>query len=227
MGCDVQMTPQIPKDVTFQDPKPDDLGRTEWWKCSPPGHVTVASWLSEPPANCLEVTFLPQAETQLKKFVCRKGYSSSMESTTFEMVNSTSANSDKMQESKDIDPMQEGEIDLTDQRSSKNEHLDVECESRSDTMAYEKLDDPFILESFASIEEVREAIVEMLRQDPRSIYRRTKCTDQSYQVSIDNLNLSCTFVGDKCVVTDVQSKTLWKNKRYVIYHFCKFLSGVQ
>ena len=168
--------------------------------------MTVASWLSEPPVNCLEV------ETQLKKFVCRKGYPS-MESTTFEMVNSTSANSDKMQESKDIDPMQEGETDLTDQRSSKNEHLDVECESRSDSMAYEKLEDPFILESFASIEEVREAIVEMLRQDPRSIYRRTKCTDQSYQVSIDNLNLSCTFVGDKCVVTDVQSRTSWKNKR--------------
>ena len=78
------------------------------------------------------------------------------------------------------------------------------------------LADLSILESFASIEEAKEAIdnVEMLRQDPRSVYRRTKCTDQSYQVSIDNLNLSCKFVGDECIITDVRSKALWKNKHF-------------
>ena len=58
--------------------------------------------------------------------------------------------------------------------------------------------------------------MEMLRQDPRSVYRRTKCTDQYYQVSIDNVNLTCMFVENKCMVTDAQPKTVWKDN---VQHF--------
>ena len=191
----VEVTPQIPADRTIPESKPDVLDQTKWCVYSPPAHVTVASWLSEPPVNCLEVKFLPQAETQLDKFVCRKGHSTSMESTTCEVANTTSGKCDQPFASEGVDSTQDGETDLANQKSSKSE-------------------DPFILETFASIEEAREAIVEMLRQDPRSVYRRTKCTDQSYQVSIDNLNLSCKFVGDECIITDVQSKALWKNKHF-------------
>ena len=87
------------------------------------------------------------------------------------------------------------------------------------------LADLSILESFASIEEAKEAIynVEMLRQDPRSIYRSTKCTDQSYQISIDNLNLS--------LVTNVSSlmcsQKHYEKKKHFHWHLivCKFLPG--
>ena len=78
----------------------------------------------------------------------------------------------------------------------------------SDAIGCSKFENQFYLHHLESIEEVREAIVEMLRQNPRSIYRRTKCPDQSYQVSIDNVNLTCIFVENKCMVTDMQPKTV-------------------
>ncbi len=73
-------------------------------------------------------------------------------------------------------------------------------------------EDPYFLEAFSSPAEARQAIIEMLQQDPRSVYRRNRCKGQSYKVSIDNLNLSCQFEGKTVIVEDIQPKVLWERK---------------
>ena len=184
---DIQVKTQSP-----QDSDAKGLCQEGGWTQPPPGHVvTVAGWLSEPPVSCLQVEFLPRAEAQLNKFECRRPLSPVA--------------------SEDRGTRQEGGVELVHKGSSDCEHHEVRS---ADAIGYSKFENQFYLESFGSIEEVREAIVEMLRQDPRSVYRRTKCTDQSYQVSIDNLNLTCMFVGNKCMVTDVQPMTVWKDNVY-------------
>ena len=198
------------KTQTLQDLEAKDCYQEEGWAQPPSGHVvTVAGWLSEPPVSCLQVEFLPHAKAQLNKFGCRRLLSSAAELSTTSVI--VSSKSGKTHASEDKDTRQEEGTELGHKGFRGGEHLGVRSESKSGAIGYNKLEDQFYLESFASIEEVRQAIVEMLRQDPRSVYRRTKCTDQSYQVSIDNLNLTCMFVGNKCIVTDVQPKTVWKD----------------
>ena len=63
--------------------------------------------------------------------------------------------------------------------SSDCEHHEVRSVSMSDAIGCSKFENQFYLES-----------------------------DQSYQVSIDNVNLTCIFVENKCMVTDVQPKTV-------------------
>ena len=197
------------KTQTLQDSEAKDHCQEEGWAQPPSGHVvTVAGWLSEPPVSCLQVEFLPHAKAQLNEFGCRRLLSSAAEQSTTSVI--ASSKSGKTHASEDKGTKQEG-TELGHKGFRDGEHLGVRSESKSGAIGYNKLEDQFYLESFASIEEVRQAIVEMLRQDPRSVYRRTKCTDQSYQVSIDNLNLTCMFVGNKCIVTDVQPKTVWKD----------------
>ncbi len=69
---------------------------------------------------------------------------------------------------------------------------------------------PYFLEAFSSPAEARRAIIEILQEDPRSVYRRKRCKGQSYRVSIDNLNLSCQFEGNTAIVEDIQPKVLWE-----------------
>lgn len=213
--CPWTLRMDINHEIQLKTQDSDAKGRCqeEGWAQPLSGHVvTVASWLSEPPVSCLQVEFLPHAEAQLNKFGCRRLLSSAGElSTTSVIVSSTS---DKTHASEDKGTRQEEGTELGHKGFRGGEHLGVRSESKSGAIGYNKLEDQFYLESFGSIEEVRQAIVEMLRQDPRSVYRRTKCTDPSYQVSIDNLNLTCMFVDNKCIVTDVQPKAVWKDKVY-------------
>ncbi len=65
---------------------------------------------------------------------------------------------------------------------------------------------PYFLEAFSSPAEARRAIIEILQEDPRSVYRRKRCKRQSYRVSIDNLNLSCQFEGNTAIVEDILPK---------------------
>ena len=69
---------------------------------------------------------------------------------------------------------------------------------------------PCLLQTFSSICDARQAIVSVLRQDPRSVYRRDKCSQELYKFSIDNLNITCQFIGTKVIVTDIQPKAVWK-----------------
>ena len=68
---------------------------------------------------------------------------------------------------------------------------------------------PYSLQTFTSLSHARQAIVDVLQQDPRSIYRRNKCSQERYKFSIDNLNITCQFEQTKVVVIDIQPKTQW------------------
>lgn len=67
----------------------------------------------------------------------------------------------------------------------------------------------YLLQTFSSLSDARQAIVAVLQQDPRSVYRREKCLLETYKFSIDNLNISCQFTDEKAVVIDIQPKTQW------------------
>jgi len=49
------------------------------------------------------------------------------------------------------------------------------------------------LEMLSSPEEAKQAITDILRADPRSVYRRNCCQDKLYSFSIDTMNVTCKF----------------------------------
>ena len=49
------------------------------------------------------------------------------------------------------------------------------------------------LEMLSSPEEAKQAITDILRADPRSVYRRNCCRDKLYAFSIDTMNVTCKF----------------------------------
>ena len=49
------------------------------------------------------------------------------------------------------------------------------------------------LEMLSSPEEAIQAITDILRADPRSVYRRNCCQDKLYSFSIDTINVTCKF----------------------------------
>ena len=49
------------------------------------------------------------------------------------------------------------------------------------------------LEMLSSPEEAKQAIADILKADPRSVYRRNRCQDQLYHFSIDTMNVTCRF----------------------------------
>ena len=57
---------------------------------------------------------------------------------------------------------------------------------RSDVCVYQ-------LEMFSSPEEAKQAISDILKADPRSVYRRNCCQDKLYSFSIDTMNVTCKF----------------------------------
>lgn len=57
-----------------------------------------------------------------------------------------------------------------------------------------------------SLDAVRQSITQILQEDPRSVYRRNKCTSDVYKMSIDNLNITCSFKEDIVTVISVVPK---------------------
>ena len=49
------------------------------------------------------------------------------------------------------------------------------------------------LQMLSSPEEAKQAITDILKADPRSVYRRNRCQDQLYHFSIDTMNVTCKF----------------------------------
>ena len=143
--------------------------------------VTVASWLDCPPVPPLEVQFTSEAEEQLNLFQCKQP----LPKTSGEMLSQPPAELRK-------------EVNTGEAKRSPGGH-DGSLE-----------DSHFLLESFHSLSDARAAIVGTLQQDPRSVYRRGKCSQETYKFSIDNLNLSCQFLEGIAVVTDIQPKMYWK-----------------
>lgn len=143
--------------------------------------ITVASWLDCPPVPALEVQFTNEAEQQLRLFECQQ------------LSLKASGERSPQPPSEMIQEVGSGEVE----GSSAGHYSTLE-------------DSPFFLESFHSLSDARAAIVSILQQDPRSIYRRDKCLQETYKFSIDNLNLSCQFLEGVAVVTDIQPRIHWK-----------------
>jgi len=57
------------------------------------------------------------------------------------------------------------------------------------------------LQHYSSLEEVKKAIEEVLTQDPRSVYWKKKCVEETYGFCIDVLNVLCMFDDETKVVT--------------------------
>jgi hypothetical protein len=53
------------------------------------------------------------------------------------------------------------------------------------------------LEFLASSDEARSAIVRILQEEPRSVYRREKCLDRLYFFSLDCMHVTCWFDEDE------------------------------
>ena len=60
------------------------------------------------------------------------------------------------------------------------------------------------LEMLSSPEEAKQAITDILRADPRSVYRRNCCQDKLYSFSIDTMNVTCKFVESTVEVLRVE-----------------------
>ena len=148
--------------------------------------IRVASWLHTPPAPPLEVRFSEEAEHQFSLFHCQHpalGSGNSSKSSVQAQVEHTE--------------------DKATGSGTKNTAL---CRKPS-------RESSFILESFKSLDDARQAVVDVLKQDPRSVYRRDKCLHEIYKFSIDNLNLSCQFFEGSVIVIDIQPKVYWKRQK--------------
>lgn len=64
-------------------------------------------------------------------------------------------------------------------------------------------DESYQLELLASAQDVKHAIETILREDPRSIYRRNHCANELYHFIIDNVNVSCVFMKDAVEVVNI------------------------
>ena len=147
-------------------------------------NVRVAPWLDSPPAAPLEVRFSEEAEHQFSLFQCQ-------------YPALASGNSSK--------PLQaSAQVEHKEEKATGSGTKNTTFCSKSSR------ESTFILESFKSLDDARQAIVDVLKQDPRSVYRRNKCLHDTYKFSIDNLNLSCQFFEGSVTVTDIQPKVYWK-----------------
>ena len=147
--------------------------------------VRVASWLETPPVSLLDVEFTRDAEQQLSLFQCQQ-----------QLLDSSGTQSGTAAPHSLVARDKELSIEGT---------LTPSC-STDPT----RRNSPYFLQTFSSLCEARQAVVAVLQQDPRSVYRREKCSQDAYKFSIDNLNISCRFSEGKVMVTDIQPKVLWK-----------------
>lgn len=65
-------------------------------------------------------------------------------------------------------------------------------------------DPRYKLDSFKTCEELKSALISVLGEDPRSIYRRKKCSDRLYYMTFDTVHVSCWFDDDAIEVVKIQ-----------------------
>jgi len=70
----------------------------------------------------------------------------------------------------------------------------------------------YCLKFLSSFEDAKEAITNLLKADPRSVYRRTKCVDRLYYFTIDSLHITSWFDIETNVVEVVKIKPFISNK---------------
>lgn len=62
------------------------------------------------------------------------------------------------------------------------------------------------VETLCSVNAIKQAIVHILQEDPRSVYRRNKCGKDPYKMSIDNLDVTCSFEEQSVQVISIEPK---------------------
>jgi hypothetical protein len=153
--------------------------------------VRVAPWLESPPVSELEVEFSEAAERQLSLFQCQTMQADQLHSPKRPYAVSPTRHEKLF-----------GRTGAESQDTAGDESESTETEGNG-------ISAPHVLHMFSSVPEARGAIVGVLQQDPRSVYRREKCSWELYQFSIDELNVTCQFTGCKATVIDVQPKEQW------------------
>ncbi|XP_072039106.1 tRNA (adenine(37)-N6)-methyltransferase-like [Amphiura filiformis] len=68
----------------------------------------------------------------------------------------------------------------------------------------EETNPDYTLEFFKNAQEARQAICEILQADPRSTYRREKCSDRLYFFAVDTVHVTCWFDDDVAEVIRIQ-----------------------
>lgn len=81
----------------------------------------------------------------------------------------------------------------------------VEDLSRFSSKVPEK--DPFFLREHSDSEELKGSICDILKADPRSAYRREKCTDQLYYVTVSNAHCTVWFDDNVAEVLRVKPQS--------------------
>jgi len=59
---------------------------------------------------------------------------------------------------------------------------------------------------FKSQQEAKQAIMNLLQADPRSVYRRNKCVDRLYFFTLDNIHITAWFDIESELVEVVKIK---------------------
>ena len=65
------------------------------------------------------------------------------------------------------------------------------------------LENILLVSKFTNKEDLRQAIVDVLQEDPRSNYRKDKCSDKLYYFNIDNVKITCWFDEDATEVLKI------------------------
>ena len=65
------------------------------------------------------------------------------------------------------------------------------------------LENILLVSKFTNKEDLRQAIVDVLQEDPRSNYRKDKCSDKLYYFNIDNVKITCWFDEDTTEVLKI------------------------
>ena len=67
------------------------------------------------------------------------------------------------------------------------------AEADTERFSKDSKEEEYRLEHYKDGKTVRAAIVEILQNDPRSVYRRNKCTDRLYYFNVDKVHVTCWF----------------------------------
>jgi hypothetical protein len=69
-------------------------------------------------------------------------------------------------------------------------------------------DPNFKLDFLTEEPDIRRAIVSVLSEDPRSVYRREKCADSLYFFTVDRVHVTCWFDQLRAEVVRIQPVSL-------------------
>ena len=54
----------------------------------------------------------------------------------------------------------------------------------------------YCMQFLKNVQETKQAIASLLKADPRSVYRRNKCSDRLYYFTLDKVHVTCWFDSD-------------------------------